>query len=461
MTFYNKIFNPKTHRYVSIKSVLGKKILSKYINKVGGSNPIPGIDFVNFTNLTELYIHKLVKEIEIANYKDKKRKQKKIISKLENDILLENKETDCRTLLEIFKDDPIKPLTIEILKEFSDGITVLCKTIIDLIIKNKENNTYVCLGNTPFKILKTIELLNRHNYINLPDNVNFKYIPFSGRSIDIKGSKKSNINNLFNFINYPEFETSLEYETIENRQKFDRELESESDFMGENISNDSFVRKYNDDQFKVFESMMNECLKSNYEDGNKITIIDFCDTCFGLMSFLYIASKTNINLRNGDIEAWILSKSTVDILTKKPIINNPNIKNYIDISENTTAEILDYVRKSQINGQDRPVLKAKILDKKYNINAKLIDINNINYSLLGNEALNDRCILEYKPDNWIEMWDNCYEKNYLINGYNKIENSEEFKIKEFLNLFYNRSVCAKVIIYFYIQYYIKYNLEII
>uniref|UniRef100_A0A6C0EHJ8 Uncharacterized protein n=1 Tax=viral metagenome TaxID=1070528 RepID=A0A6C0EHJ8_9ZZZZ len=441
---YTKITNPYTNRKVSLDTKQGKNILKQYLN--GGAfieKPKLGINYINLSNALIL-LAKTTRELDI-----------------EADILESSKDADIRTRGERLHQMPPKKITSKDLVAFNNSFQYIYMRLLKLIKLNGDNCSYVCIGNTPFKLFKIIELLRNEGEIDLP-NITFRYLPFSGRAIDIRGTEKSDINNLLKFINYPNLKTTLGEESVIDMKQFDRELRKQGKtYRTQAISTENTVKKYSTAQLEVFESMINNCLGEDIKSGKKLIFIDFCDTCFGLMSFLHTLSQTQLFKADTPFETWIFNAGLVQDLITVPLLLNKNLKSYIDISQNSTFKITNYIKNGVLNNdrEGAPVIDAKVLGK---IDAKLINISSMNYILLGSEelGLKDRCVLKYKPEDWTTSWSNCYEKNYLINGYVEFDNERAYPA---LDNLYNNNQCVKMILFLYnnlyhrIQYENKYN----
>jgi hypothetical protein len=315
----------------------------------------------------------------------------------------------------------VKQFSKQIISQFehyfsrSDYKEYYKKMIIDLYINLKikiicsqsENNsipiTIVTIGNTPYKIIRLIELFSDIK------NINFIYLPFSGSFNKIKKDctcdtmeyflrelkKNPNITGNFppdrdvNKSGCKIIKTHVQCKEYSLCHWTDCELFSERVIRADNKYMENYLvnpekilsEQYDQKQIENFNNMIiNSGLKKNIDDDNKIIFIDYLERGMGILSFLM----------------------TIDKYLK---VNNTSIFALV----NEDMKVLN-------EWVESPLINKKLILNKYNIDYIKVNVKEgINYNLLlHDEQTNDRCVKSYKKTNWASNYIN-YSSSNIVN----------------------------------------------
>lgn len=269
---------------------------------------------------------------------------------------------------------------------------------------SKNRYTIVSVGNTPYKVLRLIELL--YNFPNR--NIDFIYIPFSGKFKEVKIrecncrtlklfetalTRNPNLSTEEVFPNDRDLSNCTVIRTPYLGQEYKlchwtncellNELGPNAEYMKKFVENPARMleEQYRPEQLHYFEQMINSSgLREKIVDNNKIILVDFLEGGIGFLSFLMTLDR---------------------FLTRE----NTSIISLSETNENGIFHVY-----TQQDWQDRRIISdVSILG--YPTTYIPVDIyTRNNYELLlADQITDDRCVKSYKK----EEWQNGYE-NYSV-----------------------------------------------
>ena len=261
--------------------------------------------------------------------------------------------------------------------------------------------TIVTVGNSPYKITRLIELFNHI------ENINFIYLPFSGKFNDVKKVCSCNTLKYFKdeLVKNPKLKGRFPIDrdfsnctpirtTIEGKEYLlchwnscklvlDEPPRANTDYMETYLDNPEKIlnelnEQYTPAQQEYFEQMIiNSELQQHIDANHKIILIDYLEFGVGFLSFLITLDK------------YLIKRNTIIfglVSTVNPVYNHWK--------------------------EDSTLLNNRLILNKYEVKYIKLDTNiDVNYELLLYDSrTRDRCVKSYKKNNWIHD----YYKNFYL-----------------------------------------------